>query len=164
MNIERRKIVFDYLEKLGIDYNLTEHPALNTIEDTKEYWRLLPGAKCKNLFFRNNKGNKHFLLVLKGDKQVDIKALNKLLEQRLSFASDKRLDKYLGLTPGSVSAFGLINDINNEVLLLIDKDALSKDYINFHPNDNTATISLKTEDFKRYLKEVGNSFSLIDLQ
>jgi len=161
--MKRRKIVFDYLKTLGIDFNITEHPALNTIEDTKEYWTVLPGVKCKNLFFRNNKGNKHYLLVLEGSKQVDIKSLNSILGERLSFASDKRLNKYLGLTPGSVSAFGLINDINNDVLLLIDKNALDKEYINFHPNDNTATLSLKTEDFKKFLQNVGNTFKLIDV-
>lgn len=161
--MNRRKVVLDYLKMLGIDYNITEHPPLNTIEDTKEYWRVLPGAKCKNLFFRNNKGNKHYLLVLEGSKLVDIKSLNSQIGQRLSFASDKRLDKYLGLTPGSVSAFGLINDVNNEVILLIDQDALNQDYINFHPNDNTATLSLKTDDFKKFLSSVGNIFKVIEV-
>jgi Ala-tRNA(Pro) deacylase len=159
-----RKAVFELLERLKINYKLVEHPAAPTIEEAMKYWKDIPATHCKNLFFRNHKGNKHYLVVFEAHQQLDIHDLEKRLKQgKLSFASEKRMAKYLALKPGSVSPFGLINDTENHVHLFLDRHLLSSEKLSFHPNDNTASLVISLVDFKKYLNQVGNSFEFIDL-
>ena len=92
-----QKVVYDYLESLGIQYEYLEHPAAPTIEIAKEYWKDVDAVHCKNLFFRNHKGNRHYLVVFNCDQNLAIKDLEQRLKQgKLSFASEKRMEKYLG--------------------------------------------------------------------
>ncbi len=159
-----QKVVYDYLESLGIQYEYLEHPAAPTIEIAKEYWKDVDAVHCKNLFFRNHKGNRHYLVVFNCDQNLAIKDLEQRLKQgKLSFASEKRMEKYLGLKPGSVSPFGLINDKNNHVHVFFDKNLLDADRISFHPNENTASLTISKADFINYIENVGNSFEFIDL-
>ncbi len=103
--------VYETLERLGIEFDYIEHPPAPTIEIARQYWTALEGKHCKNLFFRNHKGNRHYLVVFDCDRNLAIHDLEHLLKQgKLSFASEKRMVKYLGLYPGSVSPFGLLND------------------------------------------------------
>ena len=141
-----------------------EHPPLPTIEMALEYWKDLPSTHCKNLFFRNHKGNRHYLVVLDCERDLDIHDLEKRLHQgKLSFASPQRMEKYLGLQPGSVSPFGLINDTENHVHLFMDKNLKEEKSLSFHPNDNHATVVIEVDEFMRYLNAVGNSFEFIEL-
>jgi Ala-tRNA(Pro) deacylase len=159
-----QKVVYDYLENLGIQYEYLEHPPAPTIEIAKEYWKDLEAVHCKNLFFRNHKGNRHYLVVFNCDKNLVIKDLEQRLKQgKLSFASEKRMDKYLGLKPGSVSPFGLINDEENHVHVFFDKNLLDAERISFHPNENTASLTISQADFIKYIDSVGNSYEFIDL-
>ncbi len=159
---EKKEKVYRLLEQLEIEYTLHEHPPIYTFEEAKEHWRDLKGAQCKNLFLRNDKGNRHFLVVLEGAKTADLKEIaEKLAAGRLSFASASRLDRYLGLEAGSVSPFGLINDGEQEVEVVLDKDLKKAEAINFHPNVNTATITLSYPDFERFLQACGNSIVYI---
>ena len=115
------------------------------------------GAHCKNLFLRNKKGDKHYLVICEESKKVDLKELSERLElERLSFASEERLDKYLGLKPGSVSPFGIINDSRREVEVLVDKELADWDKVNFHPNVNTATLTISFKDFEKFINCIGN--------
>ncbi|MGM9748426.1 MAG: prolyl-tRNA synthetase associated domain-containing protein [Candidatus Cryptobacteroides sp.] len=109
-----RKRVLSFLESNGIEYELYEHPALSSIEECLEYWGRIPDAThCKNLFFRNHKGNRHYLVSMECHKNLDIHSLEHSLRQgKLSFASPERMMRCLGTFPGSVSAFGLISDMN----------------------------------------------------
>lgn len=160
----QREIVLAYLNKLNIDYELFEHPPLPTIEEALEYWADIDSTHCKNLFFRNHKGNRHYLVIFDHKQVLGIHDLEKRLKQgKLSFASEKRMQKYLGTLPGSVSVFGLINDSENHVHLFLDKNLLKSDRISFHPNDNTATLVLSFMDFERYLAEVGNTYEYLEL-
>jgi Ala-tRNA(Pro) deacylase len=110
MNDAEREVAV-FLEQMGVPFVRYEHPAVATVAEAEKYWGNLRGAHCKNLFLRNNKGNRHYLVVAEASRRVDLKALTRVLgEDRLSFASAERLKKYLGLEAGSVSPFGLIHD------------------------------------------------------
>jgi Ala-tRNA(Pro) deacylase len=151
------KKLFDLFEALHIDYTLHEHPPVFTVEEANRHWGTLPGAHCKNLFLRNRKGTRHYLVVVISSTNPDLKSLTgDLGEDRLSFASPERLMKHLGLTPGSVSPFGLINDTGREVVVVLDKELENHERVNFHPNVNTATVGLSYADFKKFLNWQGN--------
>ncbi len=156
--------LYEILRQLEISFQYDEHPPVPTIDEAKKYWRDLDAKHCKNLFFRNHKGNKHYLVILEHTKQLSIKDLEQKLKQgKITFASEKRLQKYLNLTPGSVTPFGLINDTENHTHLFIDKNLQDVGKISFHPNINTATLTLKFEDFIKFLNWTGNSYEFIKL-
>lgn len=149
----RENAVYKYLEKLEISYEKREHPPVYSCEGASEFTGDMKGMHCKNLFFRNKKGKKHYLIIFDERKEINIKSISgKVGESNLSFASEQRMMKYLGLTPGSVSVFGLINDMDNEVIVYIDKDVLNSEYVNFHPNVNTATLNIDIDNFNRFLE------------
>lgn len=162
--IERRKLALEKLDLLGINYELIEHEPLPTIEKALEFWEDLDSTHCKNLFFRNHKGNKHYLVILECHKEMDIHGLEKELHQgKLSFASAERMDKYLGTTPGSVSLLSLLNDPEKLVKLYLDKDLLNPDvhHLTFHPNDNTASLRITSEDMRKFLELWGGEWEKI---
>jgi Ala-tRNA(Pro) deacylase len=162
--MEQYKEVLSYLDKLEIAFKLYTHPPLPTIEIAAEYWEKIPATHCKNLFFRNHKGNQHYLVIFECSRELKIHDLEKRLNQgKLSFASAERMEKYLGLKPGSVSPFGLINDNLHHVILYIDKNLESSEFISFHPNDNTATVVIKTSDFIKFLKQRTNIYHFQEL-
>ena len=162
MNNEQK--VYDYLEKLGIPYLKHSHPAVYTVEEALEHRGSMPGAQAKNLFLRNGKGNRHYLVVLEQAKQLNINALQlRIGSSKLSFASERRLEQYLGLSPGSVSPFGLINDAHHEVETYIDEDLMDCEQVNFHPNVNTVTITVSSADFRRFLEQTGNPVHFLRL-
>lgn len=161
---DREKIVYKVFKKLGIKYEKRIHPPVYTCEESGKYTSDLRGSHCKNLFLRNKKGNNHYLVVVEESKTLNIKDFEKRInEKNLSFASEKRMMKYLGLTPGSVSIFGLINDKEKKVIVYLDEDVFTKGYINFHPNVNTATLNISTDDFKKYLKWCRNEINILNI-
>jgi len=154
--------VYDILNQLQIPYKKYEHAAVFTMEDVIKLKLNLP--ECKNLFVRNTKGNKHYLVILEGSKKADLKKLaTQIGSTKLSFASKERLFKYLMLLPGSVSPFGLINDKEKQVEVIVDKDLVNSDVLGFHPNTNEATVTLSFNDFEKFLKSCGNKFSYIKI-
>lgn len=154
---EKEMCVIDLLDSLGISYYRTEHPAVFTIQEARRHWGALPGSHCKNLFLRNQKATRHYLVILEHNKAADMKRLTELLgEDRLSFASPERLERYLGLKPGAVSPFGLINDGQKGVEVVIDRDLENAARIYFHPNVNTSTLGLSFSDFRRFLEHTGH--------
>ena len=156
--------VTEYLDDKGIEYTLYTHPPVFTVEAAQEHCSHIPGMHCKNLFFRDPKGRNHILVIIPNTKPVDIKLLGqKTGFGRLSFASKERMNKYLGLEPGSVSVFGLINDKNAEVHLYLDKELADTKEITFHPNDNSATLVLTQEMFEKYLSTIENGVHYIDI-
>ncbi len=162
--MERRNKVFDFLRSQGIEYSFYEHPEAPTIEIAREYWRADGSKHCKNLFFRNHKGNRHYLVVFDSERSLAIHDLEHRLHQgKLSFASEQRMERYLGLRPGSVSPFGLINDVENHVHLFLDRTLLDYPALSFHPNDNRATVVISQAEFARYLVAVGNTFEYLEL-
>ena len=160
----RSKKVFDYLDAHDIKYEAYTHPESPTIEIAKQYWRNDGSVHCKNLFFRNHKGNRHSLVCFDCDRDMAIHDMEHRLHQgKLSFASPQRMERYLGLEPGSVSPFGLINDEENHVHLFLDKNLESAESLSFHPNDSRGTVVISNEEFMRYLEAVGNSWEFVEL-
>ena len=145
------------LAELGIAYERHEHPAVATVEEAQKYWTGIDAAHCKNLFLRNQKGNRHYLVVLLHSKRADLRAVaDQIGDGKLSFASPERLMAHLGLTPGSVSPFGLINDRPHIVRVVLDRDLRATSRVSFHPNINTRTYVIATTDFTRFLEACGN--------
>jgi Ala-tRNA(Pro) deacylase len=154
---ERERRVYEALDGLGIAYSRHEHPAAFTVSEAVEHWKVIPGVHCKNLFVRNKPGKRHYLVVAEHLKPLDLLALSHTLgDSRLSFASDERMARYLGLHPGEVSPFGLLFDVTHEVIVVLDEDVARADFVNFHPNVNTATVTVGGADFQKFLKAMGN--------
>ena len=149
--------VYAALDAMGIAYEKYEHPAVFTAEQAAVHWAAVPGTPVKNLFLRNKKGDRHYLVMLGIDKEADLRQLVKIIgDDRLSFASPDRLMARMGLTPGSVSPFGLINDPTQIVRVIGDKDLKQSERLIFHPNINTASVSIAFADFMRFLTARGN--------
>jgi Ala-tRNA(Pro) deacylase len=162
--MNKRAEVLSYLNDRNIPYDLYEHPPVPTVEEALPYWKDIDSAHCKNLFFRNHKGNRHYLVILEHRRQLNIKDLEQKLKQgKISFASPKRMERYLGLSAGSVSAFGIINDHENHVHLFLDEALQSATRISFHPNENNATLVISFASFLRFLETSGNSYEFIAL-
>lgn len=158
------KDVIAVLDQLNISFEMHEHPPVPTIEEAKKYWTDLEATHCKNIFLRNHKGNRHYLVVLEHTAVLAMRDLEQRLKQgKLTFASSTRLHRYLCIEPGSVSPFGLINDTENHVHLFLDENLRSAIKISFHPNVNTASVIIAFEDFIRFLDFSGNSYEFIQL-
>jgi len=145
------------LRELGIAYERHEHPPVATVDAALQYWSGIDATHCKNLFLRNQKGNRHYLVILEHRKQADLRRVaDQIGDGKLSFASPERLMTHLGLTPGSVSPFGLINDAAHRVRVVLDRDLKSAARLSFHPNINTVTFVVAAGDFTRFLESCGN--------
>jgi Ala-tRNA(Pro) deacylase len=158
------KDIYKILKDLEIEFKEYKHLAVFTVEEAERHKGDIDGTKIKNLFLRNKKGDKHFLFITDAFKDIDLKKLSEVIaERKLGFASSERLQKYLGLTPGSVSPFGIINDINREVVVILDKEILGGDKLNFHPNINTATIQISKDNFFKFLNWASNEVREIEI-
>ena len=151
--------IFNSLNKLKCDYFIHEHQALKTVADSKILRGIMKGGHSKNLFLRDKKKN-NFLITTNEDQKIDLKNLEKKLgTSRLSFGSPDRLNEFLGVKPGSVSPFALINDHKKSISFYIDKNLLNETILNFHPLTNNLTISLKTKDFERFLHSIKRAYN-----
>ncbi len=169
--------VLDFLDAQGISYELYRHPPLPTVETALAYWRYIDSTHCKNLFMRNHKGNRHYLISFECHKNLSIHDLeHKLRQGKLSFASEERMARCLGLHPGSVSPLGLIHDMDlsgadpkelfengHRVKLFLDAGLREAERISFHPCDNTAGVVLTGEAFRRFLDLWGGEVEWLDL-
>ena len=148
----QKQRVYDALEQLKIKYEVVEHEPVHTMEDMDRLGLPQKGTLCKNLFLRDAKGKRHFLVTCDEKKTVDLKTLGRQLGAgNLSFASEDRLEKYLGLKQGSVSPFGLMNDTEHAVEFFIDKDLSRCKSLGIHPLENTATVFLSFKDLDKFL-------------
>ena len=162
--MEAKQKVYEKLDAMSINYEIINHPAVYTIEEMDNLGITAKADICKNLFVRDAKGKKHYLIVLCKDKRADLSNLaSQIGSTKLSFASDERLDKYLGLKKGAVSPLGIINDTNKDVEVVFDKDLVGKENLGVHPNDNTATVVLSYDDLERVVSENGNRIKYVDL-
>ena len=151
------------LEALGIAYQNHEHAAVFTVEEAKALRGALTGGHIKNLFLRNKK-EEMWLVVAEEDKRIDLKALGeKLGAGKLSFGSPDRLLRYLGVLPGAVTPFGIINDTDRKVKVVLDRDLMGFNPVNAHPLVNTMTTALAPADLVRFLEAEGHGPLLMDL-
>jgi Ala-tRNA(Pro) deacylase len=150
--------VVDALRQLSIAYERYEHPPAATVEEAERHWAGIDATHCKNLFLRNQKGNRHYLVVLVASKQADLRAVaDQIGDGKLSFGSPERLMTHLGLTPGSVSPFGLINNADHAVRVVLDRDLKGATRLSFHPNINSVTYTITAADFALFLGACGNA-------
>ena len=151
----QKQRVYDALNKMNIKYEVVEHEPVHTMEDMDRLGLPAKGTLCKNLFLRDSKGKRHFLVTADENSKVDLKSLARQLGvSGLSFASEERLEKYLKLKQGSVTPFGLMNDEEHAVEFFIDRSLSKCKSLGIHPCDNTATVFLSYKDLDKFLWEL----------
>ena len=150
--------IYDYLQENSIWHEITEHKAVYNMAELAEVPCPYPEADAKNLFVRDDKKQNYYLITVKGEKRVNLKAFRKAQGTRnLSFASAEDLMERLGLIPGAVTPLGVLNDETRSVKVFLDQDCLQEPgLVGVHPNENTATVWLKAEDLIRIIREHGN--------
>lgn len=163
--LEKEVRVYDLLDKLGICYQRVDHEALATMDACQEVDQLLEVHMCKNLFLCNEQKTKFYLLLMPGEKKFKTKDLSKQIDSaRLSFGSYGDMEKYLDITPGSVSVMGLMNDKDNQVQLLLDEDIMNEEYLACHPCINTSSIKIKMVDVMNiFLPAIGHAPIVVKL-
>lgn len=150
------------LDDWGIAYTLHHHRAVFTVAESEAVDAQIPGTHCRNLFLRDKKKN-NFLVVLQNATEVDIKKLEPLIgASKLSFGSAERLWEYLGVRPGSVCPYSIINDTENQVKICLDKSMMETDIVNYHPLLNTMTIGVKPADLIRFIENCGHIPHIVD--
>lgn len=154
--------LFAYLDDIGIAHETVWHEALFTVEDGKELKAEMPGAHTKNLFMKDKDGVIVLISAL-ADNQLKLNQLHKRIgTRRLSFASPELMKEVLGVTPGSVTGFALVNDTDGRVKFILDAALEAFDEVNFHPLSNTGTTRVRLEDFRRFVIESGHDLTVID--
>lgn len=158
-----KQSIYEYLNSLGIDYEVTEHRAVYNMAELSDVSFPYPESIAKNLFVCDDKKRNYYLITVKGDKRVDLKAFRCTYGTRpLSLAKEEDLKTVLGLTPGSVTPFGILNDKEHKTHFFLDEDFLPPpSIIGVHPNENTATVWLKTEDLLRIITEHRNPVKIV---
>ncbi|MBW8383692.1 MAG: prolyl-tRNA synthetase associated domain-containing protein [Youngiibacter sp.] len=157
--------VISLLDSRGIKYEIARHVPVFTIEEMDALMLPFSESVVKNLFLRDYKGREHYLVVLRKDKNADLKKLKGTIESTpLSFASEDRLSKYLGLSKGEVTPFGVLNDESHSVKVFIDKDVVADGKLAIHPNDNRATVLIDVQDLVGLIAEHGTEVRTIDLE
>ena len=163
--MEKEMRCYALLDSLGIEYRRVDHEHADTIEACEQVEGLLECKICKNLFLTNRQQTDFYLLIIPGEKPFKTKLLSKQIgSARLSFASAEHMEKYLDITPGSVSILGLMNDKGGAVRLLVDRDLLKEEYFGCHPCINTSSLRLKTADvLEKLLPAMGHQPTFVNL-
>jgi Ala-tRNA(Pro) deacylase len=155
------KALSDQLQTLSIGFEVLEHEAFHTVEATLGEYEKMGIPENKSLFMRDEKKKRFFLVVMAGEKRADLKALaQRFNEKRLSFCSEQTLVQKLNTTPGAVSPFGLMLESATEIEVLLDEDLLRGSHVGFHPNLNTQTWKISTDDFKIFLSSLPQTITL----
>ncbi len=165
LRLDKEMASFEILEKLDIPYAAIDHEAAATVEDCFEIEAVLGVDICKNLFLRNQSKTEFYLLVMPGAKRFITKDVSKQIgTSRLSFAEAEFMEKYLNITPGSVSILGLMNDVEKKVHLLIDREIAQAEYIGCHPCINTSSMKIKMSDIlEKFLPYTGHKPLIVEL-
>ena len=169
--LEKEIRVYDLLDSLGVEYQRIDHEAAMTMEACEEIDRTLSEGEekgvaiCKNLFLCNRQETDFYLLLIPGDKSFKTKYLSAQIgSSRLSFATPEYMEKYLDITPGSVSVMGLMNDHEKKVQLLIDEDVLKDEYFGCHPCINTSSLKIRTKDLvEKIIPAMGHEPKIVKL-
>ncbi|MCD8046887.1 MAG: prolyl-tRNA synthetase associated domain-containing protein [Clostridiales bacterium] len=164
--LEKEIRVYDFLDSLQIMYQRVDHEAAMNMEVCEAIDQALQATICKNLFLCNRQETDFYLLMMPGTKKFKTKDLSKQLGvSRLSFASEKYMEQFLDITPGSVSVMGLMNDSDHRVQLVIDEDVLAGEYVGCHPCINTSSLKLKTQDLiTKILPAMGHKPIVVHLE
>ena len=162
--MEQYQIVYNTLTKMNIPFEVVEHPPAWTTDEADKYIDGKEGVRTKTLFLTNKKKDAFYLVIMDGEKRLDMGHLATILnEKRISFGSSERLMEKLGLSPGFVSIFGLLNNDEHDIKVYLDKEMLSERLITFHPNDNTKTLFISTEDMYKFINMIGYEYKIVEL-
>lgn len=156
---------YDFLTQSGVKFEITEHQAVYNMAELAQIDNPHPECDAKNLFVRDDKRRQYYLITVKGDKRVDLKAFRKAQGTRpLTFASESELMDIMGLIPGAVTPLGLLNDSELRVIFYLDRDFFKESFlIGVHPNDNTATVWLNVNDLADIIKKHGNEVIITEI-
>jgi Ala-tRNA(Pro) deacylase len=156
--------IYDFLSTHGVEYERYDHPPVFTCEEADRLVPEMDAAETKNLFVRDRKGNRHFLVVVGYDKQVDLNALSKSIgSTRLSLGSAERLATHLGVQPGSVTILALANDRHHKVELYLDEPIAQATAVRCHPLVNTATLLIQRPALEKFLEATGHELKIVDV-
>ena len=160
----KKRDLLDILREKNIDFQVHEHKPLYTVEDSEKLRGKIDGSHTKNLFLKNKK-NEFFLFTCNERAKIDLKQFSKSIDAKnLSFANENYLEKYLGIKPGSVSPYALLNDKKNNVSFYLDENLEKSEKINFHPLINDTTITMKTPDFINFILENKKRINIFSLE
>lgn len=158
------KTIYDVLADLDITYTEYEHAPAHTVEEAKAIYKDIPGGQVRNVFLRDKKGREHFLVILPAEKPFDPAIIREKYDtSKLGGAMEYELEKYLGVKPGAVSPFALINDADHHVRVVVDEAIYQEENQHFHPLKNTASLLIKTTDLDRFLDWTGNPWEKMTL-
>lgn len=157
------KKVLEYLKNKKMKYEIIYHPPAITTEEADKYIEGKEGIRSKTMFMANKKDKKFYLIIMDDSKRLDIKKMNEIINDKLHFAKEVQLIEKLGLKPGTVSIFGLLNNKDHDINIYIDKEIMNEKLITFHPNDNTATIFITVEDMLKIFDDLDYNYEVIEL-
>lgn len=158
-----REDLLDHLQSLGIETTTVEHPPLFTVEQSQALRGKIPGAHTKNLFLKCKKGT-IWLIVALEDAEINLKTVHKIIGSgRLSFGRAELLEEVLGVLPGSVTPFSLINDKEHRVCVVLDAPMMEQEVLNFHPLENTATTTISREGFLDFVRDCGHDAKILNV-
>lgn len=157
------KKVLEYLKNRKMKYEIIYHPPAMTTEEADKYIEGKEGIRSKTMFMANKKDKKFYLIIMDDSKRLDIKKMNEIINDKLHFAKEVQLIEKLGLKPGTVSIFGLLNNKDHDINIYIDKEIMNEKLITFHPNDNTATIFITVEDMLKIFDDLDYNYEVIEL-
>ncbi|MCK5154619.1 MAG: prolyl-tRNA synthetase associated domain-containing protein [Spirochaetales bacterium] len=161
--LQTQKELLDLLTKTGIEYTNHEHPAVYTVEEADLHHGGIDGVHSKNLFFKDKKKNL-FLVVTLSDKPIIIKEVAKKIGAKSpSFGKPDLLAQVLGVIPGAVTPFAIVNDENHDVKVILDEEMMENKLLNFHPLENTATTTITSKDLVKFLEHCNQEFEIIRL-
>ena len=160
-----QEIVYSKLKELNVNYEYFESPKDYETEDDRSFFDKINAIRCKNLFLRNHKGNQHYLVISKFYSEFKVKIIEDHFKKgKISFASEKRMDKWIKTKPGAVSLFSLFNDTENHTHVFIDEELKQSEYLTFLPNMHNAILKISNSDFVKILEKSGNSWEYFKLR
>ena len=156
--------VKEYLNTLGIQFKIVEHKPAYTTEEADKYIEGYDGVRTKTMFICNKKKTNYYMIIMDDSKRLDMNKFKEIVsEKQLKMASEEALKEKLGIEPGMVSPFGLLNNDEKDVKICMDKEIITEEILTFHPNDNTKTLFITTKDLFKYLENIGYELNIIEL-
>lgn len=156
--------VKEYLNALGIQFKIVEHEPAYTTEEADKYIEGHEGVRTKTMFICNKKKTNYYMIIMDDSKRLDMNKFKEIVsEKQMKMASEEALKEKLGIKPGMVSPFGLLNNDEKDVKIYMDKEIITEEIMTFHPNDNTKTLFITTKDLFKYFGNIGYDLSIIEL-
>ena len=156
--------VKEYLNSMGIQFKIVEHEPAYTTEEADKYIEGYDGVRTKTMFICNKKKTNYYMIIMDDSKRLDMNKFKEIVsEKQMKMASEEALKEKLGIEPGMVSPFGLLNNDEKDVKIYMDKQIITEEIMTFHPNDNTKTLFITTKDLFKYFENIGYEINIIEL-